>query len=440
VTEGESGMCTVVRRRDEAWPCGTGARRGSVTLLICFGLVAILGLLALTIDVGRMTTSKSTSQNACDAAALAGAGKLPPAGQTAMDQAALLYLANRTGGTAQPTGTNLCPITYTIADGTTISSIPRSYSVGGDTVTVTNPYQDAFTIAKLWSPYDLLEVRVSRTLQLPFGAAIGVPTAQIVSRAVAWRYAMNGEYWNGGQGCLFALDQGYALSCNTFKVKGSVFSNSDINISMNNYWVGNTCHAKNNLNISGNHLKGHFDLEYGNSYSISSNDKDIGSITKVPQVDVTPPINYDPTKYAQDFHIDTYYNSSLAISASGVTWPAGTYYVKNDLNISANNVDLRNCTFIVGGTVNISTNNLQLSPHENYMCFYVLGSGAINLSQNNISVYGDLYAPNGYINCSSNNIHYGWWVARRIAISCNNFELDGIPGRTSGQNILKLVE
>ena len=52
---------------------------------------------------------------------------------------------------------------------------------------------------------------------------------------------------------------------------------------------------------------------------------------------------------------------------------------------------------------------------------------------------GDLYAPNGYISCSSNNIHKGWWVARRISISCNNFELDGIPGR-GGAQALMLVE
>ena len=433
-------MCAMLVRREGLRPRGAGVRSGSVTPLIALGLVGILGLMALTIDVGRMTNVKSLSQNACDAAALAGAGKLPPAGQVAMDQAALFYLANCTGGTTQPVGTALSPITYTMADGTTIVSTPRQYTVGGDTVTVTNPYCDAFTIAKLWSASDLLEVRVSRTLPLPFGAAVGLPSTQIVSRAVAWRYANSGGAWNGAQGVLFAKDQGFALSCNTFAVKGSLAANSDIAMSLNNVWIGNTVHAKNAVSISGNTLNGHFKLEYGTTYNISANKKDIAQYIKVPQTDLVPPINYDPAAYNTDFHIDTYYNSSLNISQSSVVWPAGTYYVKDNLTISGNNVDLRNCTFIVGGNVNISTNNLQSSPHEKYMAFYALGSGTINLSANNVSVYGDLYAPNGYINCSSNNTHYGQWVARRISISCNNFELDGIPDRINGEGDLKLVE
>jgi len=424
--KGMLDMCAMVTSKEGLRPRPTGARRGTITPLICLGLMALLGLTALTFDVGRLTTAKSSTQNACDAAALAGAGKLPPAGQVAMDQAALLYLANCTGGTTQPVGTG---------------TNPRTYTINGDTVRITNPYSDAFTTAKLWSPNDLLEVRVARTVQMPFGAAAGVPSASVVSRAVAWRYANSGGAWNAAQGVLFAKDLGFALNCNKFTVKGSLGSNSDIAMSLNNVWIGNTVHAKNSVSISGNNLNGHFNLEYGTTYDIRSIHKDIAQYTRMtPPVDLVPPINFDPAAYNTDFHIATYYNSSLTITESFIKWPPGTYYVQGDLNLQANNVDLSDCTFIVGGSVNVNTNNLTLSPHEKYMCFYLLGGGTINLNDNNVSVYGDLYAPNGYINSISNNTHYGQWVARRISVTCNTFELDGIPDRINGQSELKLVE
>ena len=398
-----------------ARPRRVSPRTGSIIPLICFGMVAFLGMVALSIDVGHMTTVKSTTQNACDAAALAGAGGLTTSATAAMDQAALWYLANRTGATTQPSGT-----------GTTT----RTYTIGGDTFTATSPYSDAHTTSMGWASTNLIQVNVSRPLALPFGAALGKPSTNIVSRAVALYVPGTGSsMWQTGQGALFAKDQGFNLSCNSFTVKGSVAANSNISTSLNYMWVGNVLHSKGQVSMSGNNLLGHFGLEYGTTYSISCNTKDIASYTQVPQTDLTPPINYDPTKYTTDFNIGTYYNSGLTISANNTVWPAGTYYVKNDLTISSNTVDLRNCTFIVGGNVNISSNNIQLSPNQNCMCFYLLGTGTISLSQNSIAVVGDIYAPNGYISCSSNQIHQGWWVARQISISCNTFELDGYPNR-----------
>ena len=384
-------------------------------------LAATLGFMALAVDVGSIVVAKNQMQLSCDAGALAGICS-PGAVES---QALVLYEHNALPGvTDTPTSTG--SHTYTLRD---------------DTITVTTPYSDATTTAAGYAPADCVEVRSTRQVAPAFAPLPGGGKRSVTARAVAWREASSSSgAFQGGQGCIFALDQGFALSCNNFTVSGSVYSNSSVGISLNTINIGNTLHAKTSAAISGNQINGHFALEYGTTYSVSCNHSDIGSYAHTPQTDVTPPITYDPADYADDFSITQSYNSSVNISQNNVVWPAGTYYINGNLTISANNADLRNCTFIVNGSINISTNNVQLSPNQNYMCFYLLGSGSVNLSQNNISVYGDIYAPNGYISCSSNNIHNGWWVARRIAVSCNNFDLEGIPARMGSAGSPKLVE
>src|SRR4051794_2580614 len=52
------------------------SRRGSVLPLVGVSLVALFGLTALAIDVGRLSVAQTQCQNAADAAAIAGARSL----------------------------------------------------------------------------------------------------------------------------------------------------------------------------------------------------------------------------------------------------------------------------------------------------------------------------------------------------------------------------
>lgn len=395
-------------------------RAGSTLLIALLALVVLMGCTAMAIDVGAVHCRASRMQNTCDAAALAGAAALPVA-VTAKDAAAFMYQANRTGATTGVSGSN------------------GTYNIGGDSVTVTTPFSDAYTTSMSWPSQDLVQVSATAPFPLTFARLVGLDTINVTRRAVALRCgAGQGEY-GLGEGVIFALDQGYDINCNTFKIKGSVISNNDIDVVLNNVWVSGKWRARNNCYITANGLKGAFALEYGNMYRIICNQSDIRSITRVPPIALTPPITYNPANYATDFEIDHSFGGDLSISGSTVITAPGTYYIAGNLNINANNTHLRNSTFIVGGSVNINTNNLTLGYHEKYMSFFLLGSGTIKIDQNNVTVNGNLYAPNGYINCRSNNVHKGWWVARRITINCNNFELDGLPGQAGGYSV-SLVE
>ena len=309
------------------------------------GLVALMGCAALTLDVGGVLIERSRLQSICDAAALAGGAQLPTA-PAAYDAAAAMYQKNLTNSDVQPAGSG------------------GTYRIGGDTVTVTTPYSDAFTTASGMDPKDLVKVTTVSPFPLTFSRALGLNAVNVTQSAVALRCGYNRGLWGAGEGCLFAKDQGFDLTCNTFKVLGSVISNSDININLNTVYIGNTLHAKSTCYLSGNQVRGHFNLEYGRSYRVTSNNADIAAITRTPEVDLPPPVNFDPANFATDFDIHQTFYGDLAINGSTVITAPGTYYVTGNLNINANNTHLNNTTFIVGGSVHIKTNNLTLVYHE----------------------------------------------------------------------------
>lgn len=398
-----------------------GRRAGTIIPVVAIALLTLLGSAALTIDIGSFYMTRSHLQAVCDASALAGSAALPDIAN-ARDKAASYYAVNVTHTDDAPNGNS------------------GTYNIAGDTVVVTTPYSDAYTTAKGWSPDDLLRVETTTTVPLTFASALGLPSREMKVSSVSLRTGGLGNGWGLGQACVFALSQGFALSCNTFKVKGSVIANSDIDINLNVIEIGNLLHAKGKNKLYGNQIRGGFRLEYGTTYDISCLQADIGAIVKTPQTDIVPPITYNPANWDQDFDVDVYYPGNLTIDSSYFT-ASGTIRVPGNLTITANNVDLRNCTFIVGGNVNIQTNNLYLGYHENYMCFYCTGlNSSVNIYQNNVSVLGDIYVPNGFINNYSNNVHRGYWVAQRIVVNCNNFEIDGIPARAAAGSEVMLVE
>jgi Flp pilus assembly protein TadG len=402
---------------------GARSRRGAVFALFCISLIALTLAMGLAIDVGRLVVVRSELQTACDLAALAGAGNLSTP-LAAQDAGAMWYLSNTTGGSTQPSGSG---------------ETSRVYTIGRDTVTVTTPFSDALTTERGWDPNDLVEVRTTRPEKMFFGGAVGLSTATVVTRAVALGTAHYTRGVDAGEGCLFALDQGFSINCNTFTLAGSLLSNGAVSLNLNTATFGDTVHAKTSVTMNGNKLNGHFTVEYGTTYSVNANHKDIAGYVKLPQEDITPPIDYDPTKYASDFAINYTYNGDTTITGNSYNPAPGVYYINGNFSINTNNADLSNCTFIVNGSFTCNTNNVTLSPSQNCMCVYLVGTGGtISMNQNNITLLGDLYAPNGFISCNSNNTHKGWWVARRITINCNTFNLGGIPGRNAG--VLKLVE
>ncbi|TMF06939.1 MAG: hypothetical protein E6I38_09745, partial [Chloroflexi bacterium] len=127
---------------------------GQALVLFVMGLVAFIGFVALTIDIGLVFEGRRGEQNAADSAALAGASALPgnaiTARQLAQDWAQKNGFVN---------------------------------GLGGATVTVTTPYQGAS--AKI-------EVVINKPVDAVFGRVLGQTSYAVSARAVATRSSSSG--------------------------------------------------------------------------------------------------------------------------------------------------------------------------------------------------------------------------------------------------------
>src|SRR5262245_23487041 len=103
-------------RRDE---------RGQAIVLSVLALVALMGMCALVLDVGNWFRTKRRLQATSDAAALAGAQKLP--GAPGIAQGMALDYANKNGGDVKPEDITIST-TYTTND--TISVRGRKTEAG----------------------------------------------------------------------------------------------------------------------------------------------------------------------------------------------------------------------------------------------------------------------------------------------------------------------
>ena len=408
--------------------------------LICFGLVAILGLMALTVDVGRMTATKSATQNSCDASALAGAGALSTSATAAMDQAALWYLANRTGGTTQPSGTG---------------TNPRTYTAGGDALTIKSPYSDTFTTSKGWSAANLIEVRVSRTLQLPFGAAVGVPTATVVSRAVALTTSTGtGVPLFFAKGPTGSESRPYLLNTagSALTVRGDVWSNNDINESGSNHIYTHDVHANGLFTPCSTETISNR-AEYGTPPAPSGSG--IHAYLTTPTMLPYPAVagadaSGNPIWSGNGAWTNVTTVSSLSgiPIVSGSTYKPGTYHVTGDLSITGTNKTFSNMTFIVDGKITVTGSGHLFSANQNNMIFYstyvtnLNTNASIDVSGSGPTWTGDMFAPFGRINFSGSGgmLYQGRVMGKGIGITGSNLTVQEIPGRGGLPGVVKLVE
>ncbi len=87
-----------IRRAGHRWASRVvRSERGAVLVMAAFGFVAVLALVGVSVDVGKVLTERREMQNAADAAALAGAGVLLDGGSATAARGAASSWASRYG-------------------------------------------------------------------------------------------------------------------------------------------------------------------------------------------------------------------------------------------------------------------------------------------------------------------------------------------------------
>ena len=138
-------------------------QRGAVAVLVAVGIVALLGMVALSVDVGSMYGTRADLVNAADASALAGAQKLTPSPDlTGAQSTAEAYVAANAGPGADST---------------------VSFSAGNTEITVgITKTINLYFAPVLSSDYETADIQAEATAKV--GAANGVPSDWVIPVAV----------------------------------------------------------------------------------------------------------------------------------------------------------------------------------------------------------------------------------------------------------------
>jgi Flp pilus assembly protein TadG len=192
---------------------------GQALIMLVLGLVALVGFVALTIDVGLIFEGRRADQNAADAAALAGASALPADPATAK---------LRASDWAQKNG---------FVSG-----------VGGTTVTVTTPYK---------GDSGKIEVVIKKPVSATFARVLGATTFPVTARAVATRSSSSGVnaaflVLNPTKCKSFSKSGGGNLIINN---NGGIMDNSSCNPSMERNGAGSVTAAAINYYKPGGYVE-----------------------------------------------------------------------------------------------------------------------------------------------------------------------------------------
>lgn len=150
------------------------ARRGVTLPFVCLMLTALLGGMALAVDMGRVYVTASEAQAAADAAAIAGVrflqqytGSYYPSINTTYGIAAVTSGNNVAGAAAQVQNSDIQPVVY-------------------------DPVANTVTSSSWSSSTSALTVTVRATPRYAFGGAFGLTPPSVSRKATAWVANMNG--------------------------------------------------------------------------------------------------------------------------------------------------------------------------------------------------------------------------------------------------------
>ncbi len=329
-------------------------RCGIITVWLACALVAMIGFMALGMDVGQILVTKQQLQRACDASALATATGYDDIYSPALS----FYMDNALPGvTTRPT------------------SGGHTYTVGNDTLTVTTPYGDAQTQAFGYASDDCIEIVATRSVRSLFGALSGAPVRTVRARAVAWRHLVA-----GGLPAIFAHRQGptpigFRWTGSGGETRGDIITNGSVEFTGTNH----VCHG---------------DVLYGYGYVLNGNGNYADHWRKTPAVRDWPIDR--PVLSVNDFApFDYTIVGSYKLTGSNNTIPPGVYYVQGDVSISASTTIAAGVTFVATGKIKVSGSGSSYTAARNGVLFYSTstdGPLAVDISGSNSTFRGSIFS------------------------------------------------
>jgi len=394
-------------------------REGVVGVWMVVALLALMGMAALVIDVGRLILAAQHIQNVVDASALAGAYELPDMDVCEARLQSIVSTSN--------TGTPAWPVSVDIAQDLT-------YYAPGQTVPGYGPLED--------DEYAVTVVGHSE-VQYTFARLFGINEAHVTRQATALCTGSGSD----GDGILFAGEtnpgaDGIGANGSNLTVKGTMHSNTKVRLNGSNQTVTGA-------------------IEYLHDFRSNGSNNDYGDIV---ESTVKPyPVDYTWGQFDVG-PWDHVHSGNLRINASGASMASGRWridgdfrvngsdfyledalvVVTGDIDFNGSGVDLNGVTLVAQGSIRFNGSTERFVHFQDDLFAFSLASGnrALKVNGSNSDTWGILFAPNGDMeyNGSNQEIHHGALVALTIDINGSGSTFQGIgDGGEGGERSVRLI-
>lgn len=389
-----------------------GRRKGVVGVWVAIAMLALLGMAALVIDIGRVSIAAQQIQAIVDAAALAGAAKLP---------------AQRNAEAS---------LQRTISANNQLNTACMVSCVPANDVIYYGPGETVPDCGALEAEENAITVTGHAIVDYSFARIFGVSNATVTRSATAKAGVGN------GRGMLFAGETNP-------NIEGIRFNGSGVT-------VEGTIHSNCNIRMTGvgHHITG--DVKYRFGHNIDPDYVDgriIETVVKSYPLDYTwEQFDVEPWDYIVNGDWTVMDESSLT---------PGRWKINGSLNVQANNIylhdmlivatgdidfkkaDLERVTLVAGGGIELQKS--EYSALEGDLFAMALGTGnpAIKIHGNGSVTTGQIFAPNGGMEYdgADQEMHRGALVALTIVANGAGGLFQGLgDGGSGGPPEIELIK
>lgn len=395
----------------------TATRRGWVTVNVVLSILTLMGVAALTIDVGRATVAAQRAQAVADGAALAAAMQLPDV-DSANARLADLVTANNEANHWPPVTVNInADVTYYSAG----AMVPDYGDLGG--------YEYA------------VKVTAHVDEQYGFARVAGLQEMNVVRTAVAkvdTRYGGSPSGLFAGENSPSATGIKVSRSHDLY-VEADVHSNTKIMITGQSQRYRGLVEYRGRLTVAGQDIV----LEHGSqegdelAYPV---DFTWDSFLPWDREEASVTIN-DDGRSVEIGH--THVLGDVIINGDDFTASNGVLLVEGNVIFNGKRPSLDNVTIVAKGTITFDDRCDRATAYTKDLLLMSLSSAspAITYDCASAGTEGALFAPNGTIKYHSGpgRDQHGSIIGKRIAITGNDYSIYG-SAMTGGWNHVNLIK
>ncbi len=393
-------------------------RRGLVLVTVLLALVALMGIAALTIDLGRMTVAVQRTQAVADAAAMAAAHQLPDTD-----------LAN-------------ARLTDVVSANNEANPWPQVAINTAEDVTYYSAGDEVPDYGVLESNECAVTVQAHVDEEYSFAKVAGLEQMNVVRPATA-----KVTQSSGSLPCVFAHStnpsvKGIWITGSNKQFHGAAHSNTKVKISGSSQHFYGSLTYRNDITIVGSNHQ--FDGGYSEG-AILSYPVDYQWDDFLPWDYEVSSIQISGSSQSVDFGGVVHVLGDVKISGSNFTASNGLLLVEGDVKFSGSGHNLCNMTIVAKGEIDFTGSSQDIIPYTEDLVFMSLSSDtrAIDFAGSSRTSTGTLYAPNGGIEItgSGGRFHEGSLIAERIKITGSDHSVYGTPtGAGGGAKIVQLIQ